>query len=112
MSTLSSASTPSSANGTDNRQPSDQMLLASWRNGGSTEDFTELVRRHFHLVRGIARRQLGEDLAEDTAQMVFTILARKAPDARCLSAWLHRVTVLQCRDAVRRKLREKRVQLA
>ncbi len=88
------------------------MLLASWRNGGNPDNFTELVRRHFHLVRGIARRQLGEDLAEDTAQLVFTILARKAPDARCLSAWLHRVTVLQCREAVRRKLREKRALLA
>lgn len=100
------------ASATDDRQPSDQVLLASWRDEGCAEDFTELVRRHFHLVRGIARRLLGEDLAEDTTQLVFTILARKAPDARCLSAWLHRVTILQCREAVRRKVREKRVQLA
>lgn len=108
---LNSEAETGTGDGTDG-PPSDRALLSSWRNVGRTEDFTELVRRHFHLVRGIARRQLGEDLAEDTAQTVFTILARKAPDARCLSAWLHRVTVLQCRDAVRRKLREKRAQLA
>lgn len=92
--------------------PSDRTLLGLWRNAGRSEAFTELVRRHFQLVRGIARRQLGEDLAEDAAQNVFTILARKAPDARCLSAWLHRVTVLHCRDAVRRKLREQRARHA
>ena len=113
MPALSSAIPPLSEAAIEtDRQPTDQTLLSSWREGRRAEDFTELVRRHFHLVRGIARRQLGEDLAEDTAQTVFTILARKAPDARCLAAWLHRVTVLQCRDAVRRKMREKRARSA
>jgi RNA polymerase sigma factor (sigma-70 family) len=73
------------------------------------------VRRHLGLVEGIARRQVDAHLAEDIAQQVFAILARKAPslgDVRSLSAWLHRVTLLQCRSAVRRRIRDRRNQEA
>jgi DNA-directed RNA polymerase specialized sigma24 family protein len=59
--------------------------------------------------------RLGESGADDTAQIVFAILARKAAalgGLRSLSAWLHRVTMLQCRNAVRRRRRERRSELA
>ncbi|MDB6078656.1 MAG: hypothetical protein JWO82_2403, partial [Akkermansiaceae bacterium] len=72
-----------------------------------------LVRRHLGLVRATARRQVGPDLAEDATQMVFAILARKAGSLtglRSLAAWLHRVTVLQCRSMVRGQIRERRKQ--
>lgn len=93
----------------------DAQLLGAWVNYQRQADFTEIVRRHLGLVRGIARRQLDQDQAEDIAQRVFTILARKASslgDLRSLSAWLHRVTLLQCRSAVRQKVRDRRNQEA
>ena len=95
--------------------PEDEELLAAWNAHGRRGDFEELVRRHLGLVQGTARRQLGDDLAEDTVQTVFAIFARKAPrlaGVRSLTAWLHRVTVLQCRSAIRRRQRERRHQLA
>lgn len=95
--------------------PEDAELLAAWNAHGRRGDFEELVRRHLGLVQGTARRQLGDDLAEDTVQTVFAIFARKAPrlaGVRSLTAWLHRVTVLQCRSAIRRRQRERRHQLA
>ena len=93
----------------------DVQLLGAWVKHQRQADFTEIVRLHLGLVRGIARRQLDQDQAEDIAQRVFTILARKASslgDLRSLSAWLHRVTLLQCRSAVRRKVRDRRNQEA
>lgn len=94
----------------------DSQLLAAWVRDQRQEDFTEIVRRHLGLVEGIARRQVHPPhLAEDIAQQVFAILARKASsmeDVRSLSAWLHRVTLLQCRTAVRRRMRDRRNQEA
>jgi RNA polymerase sigma factor (sigma-70 family) len=93
----------------------DARLLEAWVKHQRQVDFTEIVRRHLGLVRGIARRQLDRDQAEDIAQRVFTILARKASslgELRSLSAWLHRVTLLQCRSAIRRKVRDRRNQEA
>ena len=93
----------------------DVQLLGAWVKHQRQADFTEIVRLHLGLVRGIARRQLDQDHAEDIAQRVFTILACKASslgDLRSLSAWLHRVTLLQCRSAVRQKVRDRRNQEA
>ena len=93
----------------------DAQLLEAWVRHQRQADFTEIVRRHLGLVQGIARRQLDQDHAEDIAQQVFAILARKASslgDLRSLSAWLHRVTLLQCRAAVRRRIRDRRNQEA
>ncbi|RYD60575.1 MAG: sigma-70 family RNA polymerase sigma factor, partial [Verrucomicrobiaceae bacterium] len=93
----------------------DSQLLEAWVRNQRQEDFTEIVRRHLGMVEGIARRQLDAHLAEDIAQQVFAILARKASslgDMRSLSAWLHRVTLLQCRGAVRRRIRDRRNQEA
>jgi len=89
----------------------DTELLQAWVRHQRQADFTEIVRRHLGLVRGIARRQVGRDLADDTAQMVFAILARKASgltELRSLSSWLHRVTMLQCRGVIRGQIRDRR----
>jgi len=89
----------------------DASLLEVWVKHQRQADFTEIVRRHLGLVQGIARRQLDADHAEDIAQRVFAILARKASsltDLRSLAAWLHRVTLLQCRSAVRGQIRNRR----
>ena len=94
---------------------SDVRLLEAWVRHQRQADFTEIVRRHLGLVRGIARRQLDQDCSEDIAQQVFAILARKASSLsslRSLGAWLHQVTLLECRRAVRSRIRERRNQEA
>ena len=93
----------------------DVQLLEAWVRHQRQADFTEIVRRHLGLVRGIARRQLDQDCSEDIAQQVFAILARKASSLaglRSLGAWLHQVTLLECRRAVRSRIRERRNQEA
>ncbi len=93
----------------------DVQLLEAWVKHQRQTDFTEIVRRHLGLVRGIARRQLDQDCSEDIAQQVFAILARKASSLaglRSLGAWLHQVTLLECRSAVRSRIRERRNQEA
>jgi len=91
----------------------DTELLEAWVRHQRQQDFAELVRRHLGLVRGVARRQVGPDLADDATQMVFVILARKASgltDLCSLGSWLHRVTMLQCKNMVRGKIRDRRNQ--
>ena len=93
----------------------DVQLLDVWVKHQRQADFTEIVRRHLGLVQGIARRQLDQDCSEDIAQQVFAILARKASSLsglRSLGAWLHQVTLLECRRAVRGRIRERRNQEA
>ncbi len=93
----------------------DVQLLETWVRHQRQADFTEIVRRHLGLVQGIARRQLDQHCSEDIAQQVFAILARKASSLsslRSLGAWLHQVTLLECRRAVRSRIRERRNQEA
>ena len=92
----------------------DHELLAEHGSGASAEAFTELVRRHLPLVLSTARRRLAAtDQADDVAQQVFTLLARKArtlPQDVILSGWLYRTTCLvagdQNRSDQRRRQRE------
>ena len=93
----------------------DVQLLETWVKHQRQADFTEIVRRHLGLVQGIARRQLDQNGSEDIAQQVFAILARKASSLsslHSLGAWLHQVTLLECRRAVRGRIRERRNQEA
>lgn len=93
----------------------EQHLLRRFATGRDEAAFETLVQRHLGLVLGAARRQLGGDhhAAEDVAQQVFTLLARKASrllNHDCLAAWLHTATRMACqmhvRAAVRRERRE------
>jgi len=82
----------------------DWNLIQAWQ-GGAQEAFTELVRRHLPLVLASARRQLPDPhLAEDVAQAVFLLLARKAtslPRSTVIPGWLFNTT----RHVVRHTLR-------
>jgi RNA polymerase sigma factor (sigma-70 family) len=73
---------------------SDAELLARFARVRSEEAFTELLRRHVHLVYSAALRQVGGDanLAQDVAQTVFSDLARKASALAgrdSLTGWLY-----------------------
>jgi RNA polymerase sigma factor (sigma-70 family) len=57
------------------------------------------------------RKLSDASLAEEIAQSVFIILARKAPflcHVKNLSGWLHQTTLLECRHRIRTELRRKR----
>ena len=97
----------------------DAELLGRWADSRDERAFRELVARVAPLVHGVALRRLGHgsDLAEEATQRVFTMLARKAGPLKnhpCLSAWLHRATVLEttwiAREEARR--RQKLAELA
>jgi len=90
----------------------DQELLAQFVLNGSQEAFAEIVRRHADAVYSAARRQVRDpQTAEDVAQAVFIILARKAKKLQgrdSLAGWLVKATHLASRDALKRQSRRRR----
>jgi hypothetical protein len=90
---------------------SDEALLKAFADSHSEKAFDALVGKYLGMVLGIAGRRTGDRaLAEEIAQDVFTILARKAQRLKCgatLAGWLHRVTVIECADAMRREISAK-----
>jgi RNA polymerase sigma factor (sigma-70 family) len=95
-------------------QPGDQELLAEYAATGAESAFARLVERYVDLVYSAAFRQTGNHaMAEDVAQAVFTILARKAGSLRretVLAGWLFRAVRYAALDArkidARRQRRE------
>jgi RNA polymerase sigma factor (sigma-70 family) len=93
----------------------DSELLREFARTGSEPVFTALVERYIGLVYSAARRQVNDSqYAEDIAQTVFIVLARKAdslPAGTVLSGWLIKTTRYAAnahiRAAVRRAQREK-----
>lgn len=87
--------------------PTDTELLAALRNGGREDAFRTLVERHLGLVFGLAMRRTGQRaLAEDISQNVFAALAKRASKLRAeptIAGWLHRATMIECADALRRE---------
>src|SRR5687767_8144376 len=88
---------------------SDAELLSRYARQRDESAFSELVRRHVHLVHAAAARQSGGDahLADDVTQAVFIVLARRAGDVAIdrLPAWLLTTARLCAKDAVRRRIR-------
>jgi len=75
----------------------DSQLLRLYADAGSQAAFTTLVQRYLPLVYSAALRQLGGNLhqAQEVAQTVFTLLARKAPSLHrhpALAGWLYTTT--------------------
>ncbi|HSH17238.1 MAG TPA: sigma-70 family RNA polymerase sigma factor, partial [Verrucomicrobiae bacterium] len=74
-------------------EASDQELLRAFVRERSEDAFRQMVNRHLNLVFATARRILGDpQLAEEVAQGVFLLLARKAGEIgnqQPLAGWLY-----------------------
>ena len=88
----------------------DWQLLQKFAENGSQAAFSELTRRYTNLVYRVCQRELGEsNLAEDAAQAVFLLLAKKAPTLRpsraeaTLSPWLFQAALLTAKNARRQE---------
>src|SRR6185369_14845192 len=90
----------------------DVELLHLYAASGKDAAFTALVDRYKGLVYASALRQTNSpDLAEEITQVVFILLARKAPALRrntILSGWLFRATCFIARDALKVQCRRQR----
>ena len=91
----------------------DWQLLEQFRRDGSQAAFARIVQRHVGFVYHVCRRRLRDGhLAEDAAQAVFVVLARRAPAAPgapvTLPAWLYRTALHACANAHRARQRRRR----
>jgi RNA polymerase sigma factor (sigma-70 family) len=92
----------------------DMALVREFAETRSESVFAELVQRHIGLVHSTALRKTGEPhLAQEVAQTVFIVLARKAAalsPQTILPVWLHRTTLYVTADVLktqrRRQIRE------
>src|SRR2546422_8780464 len=94
----------------DRRQDFD--LLQRFTRDGEQSAFGDLVRRHLDLVFATALRKVEDSgVAQEVAQNVFAVLARKAwqfaPDDS-LPAWLHKAALLESKSWLRGELRRRR----
>lgn len=87
----------------------DLRLLNQYTEAGSEEAFTCLAERYLNLVYSTCLRELCDaQLAEDATQVVFLLLARKAPAlprATALSGWLFHTARLVAKNMRRRERR-------
>jgi len=90
----------------------DAKLLQEFAEHRSEAAFRTLVERHLPLVFGTARRVTGNSaLAEEIAQTVFILLARKAPEfgpGTILTGWIYRTTRFVASRAMRSEQRRRR----
>jgi RNA polymerase sigma factor (sigma-70 family) len=90
----------------------DSELLDQYVSRGCQEAFAQIVHRYMDMVYSVARRHVCDlQTAEDVAQAVFIILAKKAGRLRgreSLGGWLVQTTYLASRDAGRSETRRKR----
>ena len=104
----------SGSNGVEMPQtPSDEDLLDTFVRSGNEQAFRCLAERYSGLIFHTALRSLNDrTLAEDVAQRVLGVLAKKASQVARgnapLPAWLHRTTILEAKSARRSESRHHR----
>jgi RNA polymerase sigma factor (sigma-70 family) len=95
-----------------NERRQDFDLLQRFTRDGEQSAFADVVRRHLDLVFATALRKVEDrGAAQEVAQNVFAVLARKAwrfaPDDS-LPAWLHKTALLESKSWLRGELRRRR----
>src|SRR6266404_4969956 len=95
-----------------NERQSDFALLREFARDGRQPAFATLARRHLDLVYATALRKVEDSgAAQEVAQNVFAVLARKAwqfaPDDS-LPAWLHKAALLESKSWLRGELGRRR----
>ena len=95
-----------------NKRRQDFELLQRFARHGEQSAFADVVRRHLDLVFATALRKVEDSgAAQEIAQNVFAVLARKAwrfaPDDS-LPAWLHKTALLESKSWLRGDLRRRR----
>jgi RNA polymerase sigma factor (sigma-70 family) len=93
----------------------DMALVREYAQSNSEEAFATLVSRHIHLVYSVAlRRVCDAHMAEEVAQVVFIILARKAASLNSktvLPGWLCGTARNASANALREQQRRQRREL-
>ena len=97
----------------DKVQPDDiNALLRDFRENHSERAFEQVVGRYAGLVYGVAARMVRDrQLAEEVAQDVFILFARRKPrltESGALAAWLHQTAWYMGSRALRSELRRQR----
>src|SRR5579871_6285449 len=92
----------------------DEELLRQYVDQGSQAAFAQLVERHLSLVYASCLREVRDpSLAEDVTQVVFLLLAHKAPSLKghtALAGWLFQTARFASRNALRQEARRKRAE--
>ncbi|MHC4251108.1 MAG: RNA polymerase sigma factor, partial [Planctomycetota bacterium] len=95
----------------ESARKTDGALLGEYVARGSADAFDTLVQRHGPMVLAACSRMLGSHDAEDAAQAVFLLLARKARGLlgkADLGPWLHRAASYVASTARRERNRRER----
>lgn len=104
------AGAPSPAPQTD-ADLNDAYLLRQYVRHGSQAAFAALVRRYGGLVHATCLREVDDpQIAEDVTQVVFLLLARRAPSllrVDSLAGWLFRAARFSARNALRQERRRR-----
>jgi RNA polymerase sigma-70 factor (ECF subfamily) len=94
----------------------DRTLLRAWGRERDETAFTLFVQRHLGMVQGAALRKTARpELAEEVAQAVFALAARRAAtlaEHPCAGAWLHRTVVFESANAMRRERKHRKIAAA
>lgn len=97
------------------REPESDLVLVQRSQSGNREAFSELVRRHQHLVYNVAYRFMRDaTLAEDMAQESFVKAYRLLKGFRgdcSFTTWMYRVTSTTCLTELARRKRRGEVEL-
>lgn len=95
--------------------PLSDLELVNLSKNGDTDAFSELVRRHQHIVYNVSYRFMREQaLAEDMAQEAFLKAFRLLKGFRgdcSFSTWMYRVTCSVCLTELNRRKRRGEVEL-